>query len=315
MTLFLSDFEERRALAQVGLGRGMRGRRSVLGNSLDSFAKWLLKFRLVSIPARKIANSSLAWSIVSRSDRVRAHRLRDRVLTGELPNHVSIIMDGNRRFAWSKSSVVGVGHSEGKEKLKEVMDWVLDLGIPYFTVYALSTENISERDEGELDVLYDLYVSGLNEISEDARIHDRKVRVQVVGRLEMLPQRVRDAISNAEDVTSDYSDFIFTVCLAYGGREEIVDAVKSLAFDHASGKLDLDSIDSSQITKRMYASELPDPDLVIRTSGEERISNFLLWQIAYSELHFSDVFWPSFSKSDLYEAIESYQNRRRRYGG
>ena len=293
----------------------MRSRRRVLGKSLDLFAKWLLKFRLISIPARKIADSSFAWSVISRSDRVRANRLRDRILLSELPKHVSIIMDGNRRFAWSKSSPVGLGHSEGKEKLKEVMDWVLDLGIPYFTVYALSTENITEREDDELDVLYDLYVSGLHEISEDSRIHDRGVRVQVVGRLGMLPKRVRDAISHAEEVTSQYSDFTFTVCLAYGGREEIIDAVKSVAVDHASGNLDIDSIDSSEITNRMYASELPDPDLVIRTSGEERISNFLLWQIAYSELHFSDVFWPSFSKSDLYEAIESYQQRRRRYGG
>ena len=293
----------------------MRSRRRVLGKSLDLFAKWLLKFRLISIPARKIADSSFAWSVISRSDRVRANRLRDRILLSELPKHVSIIMDGNRRFAWSKSSPVGLGHSEGKEKLKEVMDWVLDLGIPYFTVYALSTENITEREDDELDVLYDLYVSGLHEISEDSRIHDRGVRVQVVGRLGMLPKRVRDAISHAEEVTSQYSDFTFTVCLAYGGREEIIDAVKSVAVDHASGNLDIDSIDSSEITNRMYASELPDPDLVIRTSGEERISNFLLWQIAYSELHFSDVFWPSFSKSNLYEAIESYQQRRRRYGG
>ena len=293
----------------------MRSRRRVLGKSLDLFAKWLLKFRLISIPARKIADSSFAWSVISRSDRVRANRLKDRIVLSELPKHVSIIMDGNRRFAWSKSSPVGLGHSEGKEKLKEVMDWVLDLGIPYFTVYALSTENISEREDDELDVLYDLYVSGLHEISEDSRIHDRGVRVQVVGRLGMLPKRVKDAISHAEEVTSQYSDFTFTVCLAYGGREEIIDAVKSVAVDHASGNLDIDSIDSSEITNRMYASELPDPDLVIRTSGEERISNFLLWQIAYSELHFSDVFWPSFSKSDLYEAIESYQQRRRRYGG
>ncbi len=293
----------------------MRSRRRVLGKSLDSLAKWLLKFRLISMPARKIANSSFAWSVISRSDRVRTNRLKERILLSELPKHVSIIMDGNRRFAWSKSSPVGLGHSEGKEKLKEVMDWVLDLGIPYFTVYALSTENISEREEDELDVLYDLYVSGLHEISEDPRIHDRGVRVQVVGRLGMLPKRVRDAISHAEEVTSQYSDFTFTVCLAYGGREEIIDAVKSVAIDHALGNLDIDSIDSTEIANRMYASELPDPDLVVRTSGEERISNFLLWQIAYSELHFSDVFWPSFSKSDLYEAIESYQYRRRRYGG
>ena len=292
----------------------MVNQRRRLGKSLDALAKWLLKFRLISIPAKSIANSKLAWSLISRSDRVRANRLRERLVSGEIPKHVSIIMDGNRRFAWNKSSKTAVGHSQGKEKLKEVMDWVLDLGVPYFTVYALSTENISERDSEELEILYDLYVSGLDEISMDPRIHDRGVKVQVVGRLDMLPTRVRESIENAENLTSQYSDFTFTVCLAYGGREEIVDAVKSVATDYASGTLDINSINSSEITKRMYASELPDPDLVIRTSGEERISNFLLWQIAYSELHFTDVFWPSFSKSDLYEAIESYQNRRRRYG-
>ena len=292
----------------------MANQRSRFGKSLDALAKWLLKFRLISIPAKSIANSKLAWSLISRSDRVRTNRLRERLVSGEIPKHVSIIMDGNRRFAWNKSSKTAVGHAEGKEKLKEVMDWVLDLGVPYFTVYALSTENISERDSEELEILYDLYVSGLDEISTDPRIHDRGVKVQVVGRLEMLPTRVRESIENAENLTSQYSDFTFTVCLAYGGREEIVDAVKSVATDFASGSLDINSINSSEITKRMYAAELPDPDLVIRTSGEERISNFLLWQIAYSELHFTDVFWPSFSKSDLYEAIESYQYRRRRYG-
>ena len=292
----------------------MANQRSRFGKSLDALAKWLLKFRLISIPAKSIANSKLAWSLISRSDRVRTNRLRERLVSGEIPKHVSIIVDGNRRFAWNKSSKTAVGHAEGKEKLKEVMDWVLDLGVPYFTVYALSTENISERDSEELEILYDLYVSGLDEISTDPRIHDRGVKVQVVGRLEMLPTRVRESIENAENLTSQYSDFTFTVCLAYGGREEIVDAVKSVATDYASGSLDINSINSSEITKRMYAAELPDPDLVIRTSGEERISNFLLWQIAYSELHFTDVFWPSFSKSDLYEAIESYQYRRRRYG-
>ena len=292
----------------------MVSQRRRLGKSLDTLAKWLLKFRLISIPAKTVANSKLAWSLISRSDRVRTNRLRERLVSGEIPKHVSIIMDGNRRFAWNKSSKTAVGHAEGKEKLKEVMDWVLDLGVPYFTVYALSTENISERDREELEILYDLYVSGLDEISVDPRIHERGVKVQVVGRLNMLPPRVRESIENAENLTSNYSDFTFTVCLAYGGREEIVDAVRSVATDYASGTLDINSINSSEITKRMYAAELPDPDLVIRTSGEERISNFLLWQIAYSELHFTDVFWPSFSKSDLYEAIESYQYRRRRYG-
>ena len=288
--------------------------RRALGRRVDGLAKWLLKFRVISAPSRLIANSSYAWSFISRTDRIRANRLRDRIKQGELPEHVSIIMDGNRRFAWGKSLDSEMGHTRGKEKLKEVMDWILDLGIPYFTVYALSTENLKERSEAELEGLFNLYVAGLNEIADDSRIHENGVKVQAVGRLSMLPDRVIEALKNAESCTEDNSDFLFTICLAYGGREEIVDAVRDVAMAHAEGELPVEMIDQQQISSRLYTSDLPDPDLVIRTSGEERISNFLLWQIAYSELHFTDVHWPSFSKVDLYEALESYQMRRRRYG-
>jgi tritrans,polycis-undecaprenyl-diphosphate synthase [geranylgeranyl-diphosphate specific] len=231
-----------------------------------------------------------------------------------IPKHISMIMDGNRRFAWSKSMNTDTGHKAGKERLKEVMKWVLELKVPYLTVYALSTENLSGRNEDELNILFDLYESGLEEIAEDPMIHENKVRVQVVGRTELLPDRVRKAIDKAKNATADYEDFMFTVCLAYGGREEIVDAVKIIASEHASGTLQLDSINPSTISKRLYTADLPDPDLVIRTSGEERVSNFLLWQIAYAELYFTDVHWPSFSRRDLYTAIEDYQLRKRRYG-
>jgi len=292
------------------------GRRSSgIGRRIDNTAKWLLGFRVLAAPARLISNSWLAWSFISRLDRIRVKRQRDRIRTEEMPQHVSIIMDGNRRFAWSLSLGREFGHRHGKEKLKEVMDWILELGIPYLTVYALSTENITGRDPEELESLYDLYVTGLQEISEDPRIHSKKVKVRVAGRIEILPERVREAISHAEERTASYSDFTFTVCLAYGGREEIVDAVKGVAADHASGDLDLDAIDTSEISSRLYDAQIPDPDLMIRTSGEERISNFLLWQMAYAEFYFTDVHWPSFSKGDLYDAIETYQIRRRRFGG
>ena len=292
----------------------MRRRGQRLGRGIDRVAKRLLKYRVFSIPARALSNSWLAWSFVSRLDRVRARRKRDRVSRSELPRHISIIMDGNRRFAWSLSLGTEIGHRHGKEKLKEVMDWVIDLGIPYLTVYALSTENLSSRDSEELEALFDLYVTGLDEISKDERIHSRGVKVRVVGRTEELPNRVNQAIENAQEKTSGYSNFTFTVCIAYGGREEIVDAVKGIASDHASGTLSLEQIDTTEISNRLYDADIPDPDLVIRTSGEERVSNFLLWQIAYSELYFTDVHWPSFTKSDLYDAIETYQMRRRRYG-
>tara|TARA_B100000401_G_scaffold416643_1_gene339124 strand:+ start:254 stop:1081 length:828 start_codon:yes stop_codon:yes gene_type:complete len=274
----------------------------------------MLKYRIFAIPAKIISNSKLAWSIVSRIDRVRVRRQRERISNGNLPQHISIIMDGNRRFAWNKSVGKKIGHKKGKEKLKQVMDWILDLEVPYLTVYALSTENMSSRDNDELESLYDLYVTGLTEISEDPRIHSKRVKVRAVGRLDSLPKRVRDAIILAEKKTSEYTNFVFTVCLAYGGREEIVDAVKNIASDFEAGKIRLDEIDTNQISKRLYDSDIPDPDLVIRTSGEERVSNFLLWQIAYAELYFSEVHWPSFSKSDLYDALENYQFRRRRFG-
>ena len=292
----------------------MSGRRTGLGGKLDGLAKWLLKFRIFNYPARVISDSRFAWSFISRLDRIRVRRQKDRVLKWDLPKHISIIMDGNRRFAWNLSVATEVGHKHGKEKLKQVMDWVLELEIPYLTVYALSTENISSRESEELDSLYDLYVTGLNEISEDPRIHSKEVKVRAAGRIEKLPQRVRGAIENAEQKTRQYSNFTFTVCLAYGGREEIVDAVKAVASDYASGELALENIDTKEISKRLYDADIPDPDLVIRTSGEERVSNFLLWQIAYSELYFTDVHWPSFSKADLYDAIETFQMRRRRYG-
>ena len=288
--------------------------RSTIGNMIDNIAKWLLKFRIISKPAKYISNSKLAWSFVSRTDRVRTKKLETRIKNEELPNHVSIIMDGNRRFAWSRSLERDVGHLRGKEKLKQVMEWVLNLKIKYLTVYALSTENINARGSEELESLYDLYEIGLNEIAEDPLIHSKNVKVQAVGRIDELPEKVKKAIKNAEERTSSYSDYIFTVCLAYGGREEIVDAVKDVAKDYAGGKIELDMINSEEISNRLYSAEIPDPDLVIRTSGEERISNFLLWQIAYSELYFTDVHWPSFSRNDLYEAIESYQYRRRKYG-
>ena len=228
-------------------------------------------------------------------------------------NHLAIIMDGNRRFAWKSNLAAGIGHRIGKEKLERVLDWVLEINIPWFTVYALSTENLNRPPE-ELDVLFDLYVEGLKDIADDPRIHDNRVRVHIIGRRELLPPRVNDAIDYAETKTANYDDFVFTVCLAYGSREEMINAIQSIARDHAKGDLSMDDIDEQLVSNRLYTADMPDPDLVIRTSGEERISNFLLWQMAYSELYFTDVFWPSFSKKDLLKAIRTYQDRGRRFG-
>ena len=285
-----------------------------IGRVLDRTAHWLLKWRIIRAPARWIANSRYAWSIVSRTDRVRARRLQTRVMGRKIPQHISIIMDGNRRFAMDSGLAATIGHRAGKEKLESVMDWVLEIGVPYLTVYALSTENITSRKPEELETLFDLYVEGLNDLSIDERILENKVKVQVAGRKDLLPERVLTAIENAEQATAEHDNFVFTVCLAYGSREEIIEAVRAIAADHAEGTIDLDSIDEKEISKRLWTGEMPDPDLVIRTSGEERISNFLLWQSAYAEYYFTDVYWPSFSRTDFLEAIEAYQQRKRRYG-
>ena len=221
-------------------------------------------------------------------------------------------MDGNRRFAWSKALETDLGHKLGKIKLEQVLDWVLELDIHYFTVYALSTENLN-RPEEELKGLFNLYIEGLHDIADDERIHENKVKVQIIGRRELLPKSVNDAIDYAENKTADYDNFTFTVCLAYGSREEMISAIKSIASDHKSGDLSIDNIDENEVSRRLYTADMPDPDLVIRTSGEERISNFLLWQMAYSELYFSDVFWPHFPK-ELLKATKTYQARVRRYG-
>ena len=227
--------------------------------------------------------------------------------------HLAIIMDGNRRFAWKSKIATGLGHRIGKQKLETVLDWVLELEIPWFTVYALSTENLT-RPQEELDILFKLYIEGLRDIAEDERIHENEVKVQIIGRRELLPKDVNDAIDYAEMKTAGYDKYVFTVCLAYGSREEMLNAIQSIAAEHAAGELPLDAIDETAVSTRLYTGEMPDPDLVIRTSGEERISNFLLWQMAYSELYFTDVYWPSFQKKDLLKAVRTFQDRKRRYG-
>ena len=231
-----------------------------------------------------------------------------------LPTHVAIVMDGNRRFALSSGLRNEQGHRMGKEKVREVMRWCRDIGVKYLTVYALSIENLTSRSPEELDTLFDLYESGFLELCDDREIHRDRVRCKAVGQMHLLPARVITAIDAAEKATKDYDSLVFTVCLAYGARQELVDAIKNILSDHRDGKIDLDSICEELVSQYLYTHDMPDPDLVIRTSGEERVSNFLLWQMAYAELFFIDVHWPAFRKRDFLRAIRTYQGRQRRYG-
>ena len=245
--------------------------------------------------------------------------LYDRLLSRKvrrhpLPTHVAIVMDGNRRFALSSGLRNDQGHRMGKEKVRQVMRWCRDIGIKYLTVYALSIENLASRSAEELDTLFDLYESGFLELCDDREIHRDRVRCKAVGQIRLLPTRVITAIDAAEKATKDYDDLVFTVCLAYGARQELVDAIKGILSDHRDGKIDLDSVCEDLVSQYLYTHDMPDPDLVIRTSGEERVSNFLLWQMAYAELFFIDVYWPAFRKRDFLRAVRTYQGRQRRYG-
>lgn len=284
------------------------------GKAVDDVAKALLRYRVVRGPASKLANSHLAWSFVSRLDRVRAKRLMTRVAKGPVPRHVGIIMDGNRRFASALGLAdVGMGHVAGQERLEHVLDWCLDVGIKVLTVYAFSTENF-QRAAPERDLLMELFEHNFRKMAKDARVHKNGIRVTVIGDLSLLPESVRGAAVDVMAATKNYENYHFNVAVAYGGRQEIVDAVRAIARDVRDAKLADTDITDKTISDRLYTGGLPDPDFIIRTSGEERISNFLLWQMAYAELYFADVHWPALNRLEFLRAIEEYQKRRRRYG-
>jgi tritrans,polycis-undecaprenyl-diphosphate synthase [geranylgeranyl-diphosphate specific] len=239
--------------------------------------------------------------------------LFERVKESPLPRHVAIIMDGNRRFAAGHGLLVADGHRKGKDTLEELLDWCLEIGIRVLTVYALSTENFS-RPREELDALMALFAESFRQVATDERVHRHRIHVRAIGNLAALPSEVRNAIAEAEAATRDYSDYYYNVAIAYGGREEIVEAIRQIAEDVRTGKIRPDQIDSKMVSDHLYTADIPDPDLVFRTSGEERISNFLLWQAAYAELYFADVMWPGLTRLDFLQAIRAYQNRHRRFG-
>ncbi len=240
-------------------------------------------------------------------------KLLEEVKKGAIPKHIAIIMDGNRRFAREMMLEKMEGHIKGREKLEEVLNWCLELGIKILTVYAFSTENF-KRDEKEVRYLLKLFAESFRKAADDERIHKHRVRIRAIGRLELLPEEVREAIKYAEEKTKDYDNYFLNIAIAYGGRAEIVDAVKKIAKKVKEGEIGIEDIDEETISRHLYTYDLPDPDLILRTSGEERISNFLLWQSAYSELYFADVYWPSLRKVDFLRAIKSYQMRKRRFG-
>jgi tritrans,polycis-undecaprenyl-diphosphate synthase [geranylgeranyl-diphosphate specific] len=240
-------------------------------------------------------------------------QLLQQVMAQPIPRHVAIIMDGNRRFAAEIGLTAIEGHEKGRMKLEEVLNWCLEVGVKILTLYAFSTENL-KREDGEVAHIMQSFAQNFRRAGDDERVHKHKIRIRVFGKKELLPREVRESIEYAENRSKDYSDYQLNLAVAYGGRQEIVDAIRNVVADAKAGKVDVQDIDETFFSKRLYTADIPDPDLVLRTSGEERISNFLLWQLAYAELYFVDVYWPGFRKIDFLRAIRSYQMRQRRYG-
>lgn len=240
-------------------------------------------------------------------------RLLEEIKRYPLPKHVALIMDGNRRFAKELGLSWEAGHIFGREKLEEVLDWCFDLGIKVLTIYAFSTENFT-RSEKEVKTLMDLLKNELEKVKEDSRVHQNKVRVQILGHLSSLPKDIQQSAKTIMAMTKSYKNYYLNIALAYGGREEIIHAMQRMGADIKKGKLKIADISTDTVSSYLYTRGLPDPDLILRTSGEERISNFLLWQLAYSELYFSDVYWPALQKRDFLQAIRTYQQRKRRFG-
>jgi tritrans,polycis-undecaprenyl-diphosphate synthase [geranylgeranyl-diphosphate specific] len=260
-----------------------------------------------------VPSPSLSHAVAGAFRDATERHLFERVREDPLPRHIAIIMDGNRRFAAGHGLLVVDGHRKGKDTLEEVLDWCLEIGIRVLTVYALSTENFSRPTE-ELDGLMALFAESFRKVATDERTHRNRIHVRAIGNLAALPPEVRHAIAVAEEATKDYHEYYYNVAIAYGGREEIVEAIRRIAEDVQSGKVRPEDIDSKMVSGHLYTADIPDPDLVFRTSGEERISNFLLWQAAYAELYFADVLWPGLTRLDFLRAIRAYQNRHRRFG-
>ena len=231
--------------------------------------------------------------------------------TRGIPRHVAIIMDGNGRWARARGLPRGAGHRQGAEAVKRTVKGALDLGIRHLTLFSFSSENW-QRPPEEVDDLMGLLRRYLQ--SEIAELHKNGIRVLVIGDLERLPDDIRALISEAERQTSSNEKLTVTMAISYGGRNEIVKATRRLAEAVAEGRMALSEIDHASFTEALYTAGTPDPDLLIRTSGEQRISNFLLWQTAYSEFVFTNRLWPDFGEDDLVAAIQEYQRRDRRYG-
>ncbi len=231
--------------------------------------------------------------------------------TQKMPKHVAIIMDGNGRWAKQKGRLRVFGHENGTKSVREITETCVELNIENLTLYAFSTENW-KRPKIEVQTLMRLLISSLK--NEIKTLQDNDIRLQTIGNTDELPRKVQRELQDVISQTKGNKKMTLTLALSYGSRDEIINTIKQNSIKVKNNIISPELIDESVINEHLYTRNLPDVDLLIRTSGEQRISNFLLWQIAYAELFFTEVLWPDFTKEDLYEAILSYQKRERRFG-
>lgn len=237
--------------------------------------------------------------------------LRDKIDINKLPNHVAVIMDGNGRWAQLQGKARVFGHKNGVNSVRETLKAASELGIKALTLYAFSTENWN-RPKSEVDTLMKLLSSALKK--ELKTFQKNNIKLNAIGNLSTLPQKAFQDLTEVIEKTKNNTQFILTLALSYGSREEIVKAVQNISKKVVNNELKIEEINENIINNHLYTFSLPEVDLLIRTSGEKRISNFLLWQIAYSEFYFTETLWPDFKKDDFYRAIIEYQKRERRFG-
>jgi undecaprenyl diphosphate synthase len=237
--------------------------------------------------------------------------LKEIIHTKSLPKHIAIIMDGNGRWAKQKGMVRAFGHENGTKSVRQTVEGCAELGVENLTLYAFSTENWN-RPKLEVQTLMKLLVSSLKR--EISTLQDNNIKLSAIGTLSTLPKKVHKELFEVIESTKQNTRMTLTLALSYGSREEILNTVKEISIKVKNNIISPENIEESIINKHLYTHGLPDVDLLIRTSGEQRVSNFLLWQIAYAELYFTNVLWPDFTKEHLYEAIIEYQKRERRFG-
>jgi len=238
-------------------------------------------------------------------------RLLEQINKDTIPQHLAIIMDGNGRWAKAKGMFRSMGHENGTKAVREITEACVEINVPYLTLYAFSTENWN-RPKMEVELLMRLLVSSLKK--EIKLLDKHNIKLNAIGNLDALPSKAQKELKDVIEKTKNNTKMTLTLALSYGSREEITKTIQEISLKVKKGLISPENIDEKLINNHLYTQDLPDVDLLIRTSGEQRISNFLLWQLAYAELYFTDVLWPDYTKNHLFEAILNYQNRERRFG-